>query len=232
MIAYHVTTMDAAKQILKTGLIPNIGPNSRVCHEETPRIYLCDKKDIPFWNILLDKNVILKIEFDHNELENYEEVSYKDYGEYMSTSSIPADKIKLSRIKIDKEDAMKKLCIDTLYAISDVTRKVADYYNRPQWAHLTHDDIMQHLDVTICILERLDYSSLTKQHIKKELKLMGEELCMNTFVDYYFNTNLRLYQQLTQYPKDDLTEKLSTLRKLIENKLKGCLTVNTGGYCF
>lgn len=58
---YHITDKPTTAKILKEGLKPMIGPNSKLVDETEPAIYLCRRKDIYYWQILLQKFVILAI---------------------------------------------------------------------------------------------------------------------------------------------------------------------------
>lgn len=67
---YHLTDTNTAKRILQEGLKPLIGERSRIVEEEEARIYLSDKKSIPYWKILLEKNVLLRIDAEKLNPEN------------------------------------------------------------------------------------------------------------------------------------------------------------------
>ena len=76
---------------------------------------------------------------------------------------------------------------------------------------------------------------MPKEERKDILKMIGNQGAY-TFCDYYYvkveagKPIKQLYQMLTEYPEDDLTEIRTTINKLIKDNFKYCLSVNTGGF--
>lgn len=68
---YHVTTEENAKSILKNGLIPKIGERSQLVGETEKYVYLCGRKDVPFWSLILDKPVVLRVEVKIPHTQGY-----------------------------------------------------------------------------------------------------------------------------------------------------------------
>ena len=75
---YHLTDTNTAKRILQEGLKPLIGERSRIVEEEEARIYLSDKKSIPYWKILLEKNVLLRIDAEKLNPEKLDHYPYQE----------------------------------------------------------------------------------------------------------------------------------------------------------
>lgn len=228
---YHLTDMSNINSIMQNGLIPKIGENSQHMNETVKRIYLSDKESIPFWMILLNRNALLEITIDANDVEQFK---YTSYTEYLCEKTIPQEQIKISKYKPTySKQHMKQLCKNSMHGLSRCVTLCADFYTRKDWLGDTSiDDVKHTLSSEILLSERIDYSVMSTSEIEKELKYMGETLCMNTFVDTYFNQNTRLYQQLINYPEDELTSYRTKIYEIIKNSFKNNLETNTGGYCW
>lgn len=221
---YHLTDKDALPGILKNGLIPQIGPRSESAKETENFVFLCRHKDIPYWKILINKPVLLRVYLDQEKTEEY---GYDCYSEYLVKDKIPPENIKRVYPKIDTVKAMKDLCVSYIYTFSHLVTDFARYYRGDDYVN------KERLETQLTVLkigtQNLDYSSLTKKEIRKELKDAGENGGY-TFVDRYMNTDRRLYEQLLYYPEDDFFESRKWLNRTIKNIFKGCLKVNTGGW--
>ena len=95
---YHVTTEENAKSILKNGLIPKIGERSQLVGETEKYVYLCGRKDVPFWSLILDKPVVLRVEMKDGEVNENNVYQYSYYSETLTESVIPAERIRKSRV--------------------------------------------------------------------------------------------------------------------------------------
>lgn len=87
---YHLTDPESLDDILANGLKPKIGPRSKLVCEIEPRIYLCDRKSIPYWSALLDKYTVIRIAmpvdaFDKFFTEDGDE-KFVDYVEEITES--------------------------------------------------------------------------------------------------------------------------------------------------
>ena len=129
---------------------------------------------------------------------------------------------------------MKELCISYLDTLSTFTMMCADYYDRRINSECA-DEFKESLkcigNSIIVAMRSLDYSVCDKKEIKNHMKESGNEGTI-TFLDKYWNTDKRLYQQLLYYPEDDLTDMRVAINKYFKKYLRGCLSVNTGGWCF
>ena len=81
---YHVTTEENAKSILKNGLIPKIGERSQLVGETEKYVYLCGRKDVPFWSLILDKPVVLRVEMKDGEVNENNVYQYSYYSETLA----------------------------------------------------------------------------------------------------------------------------------------------------
>ncbi len=58
---YHLADKDCLNSILQKGLIAQKGKNSNIIDEEYEAVFLCERKDVDCWSILLDKHVLLEV---------------------------------------------------------------------------------------------------------------------------------------------------------------------------
>lgn len=71
MDKYHITYKSSLNSILKNGLVPNIGKNSRSVKEQNFLVYFTTHEFIETWieRFNLDKNQIVILKFPHDETE-------------------------------------------------------------------------------------------------------------------------------------------------------------------
>lgn len=222
---YHLTSKENAAKILKDGLKPMLGENSMLVSEERPAIYLCKRKDLPYWKILLKREVILQVE--ESDGMQIERIDYGEYSEYLCSTEIPAEKIKRVYIKMDSIQAMKDLCLSYIITFSRCTEIAARHYNYPDQDYGA--ELEELLDCSLAAALNLDYSVLSRREIKNELINHGDNGCY-TFLDTYLDDDVRMYEQLVRYPEDKFAEKRAKLYQYIKKAFKGCLNVNTGGW--
>lgn len=226
---YHITTKEALPEILKNGLKPMIGNNSQLVDESIPAVYLCRHKDVPYWRILLDKSVVLKIDISYFTAKELDDIffSYELYAEYVYRKEIPPHIISRCYIPLQQERQMRDLCMGYLHRVSYLTVVAARYYTDNDMWRYASIDVKNMIDETLKILKRLDYSVCEKSDIRNELRTAAE-YGEWTFDDLYISSNKRLYQQLLLYGNDELTQSRKKLYKYICTNFKGCLRVNTG----
>ena len=194
---YHITDKEHLPAILKFGLKPMIGENSNLVNETNPAIYLCRRKDIPYWKILLGKTVVLRIE--GIEIPNENCYKYSNYSEYLYFDDISADKIKRVYFSEPSKQAMRNLCLSYISSFNQCAVAAARHYTYPDQGHDERLECL--LNVCLAGARKLDYSVLTQGDLRKELKEWGDN-CAYTFVDMYMNSGKRLYQKLVEYLKD------------------------------
>lgn len=251
MYLYHLTKKENMKSILDNGLIPKIGEHSKIVGEDTPAIYMSERKHIPYWRMIFpDLDALVKIEFEGN-LDDYDVYTqqFSGYGQVIVTDKIEnsrLEEVKLNKVKPDTLDKVNKcFCESLLNEISRFCVHACRYYTYlepdetdPEQIETNkerHDSLRYNLDYFKSFLPKLDYSKISKQDIREELKFQGENGAYTLVdkYDVYYQPgvkNKRLYQQLTLFSKDDLTDDLIWLNNWIRTNLKGCLKVNTGGW--
>ena len=232
---YHLTNKEYLKAIRKEGLKPMLGKNSECAMETSPRIYLCDRKNVAHWAIILGLDEVLRIRYDfaEDELEEYQHSTTK---EYVYASTIPPAYIKKDVSMLTEKSrrkAMEDLCRDYIYGLSEICTCYARYYTDDEKDSYMdpelHDWLMSVTRATIAIMKNLNYEVLSTKEMKTILREMGED-GNYTYDDTYLDTKHRLYQMLIRYPSDDLEAYRKTLYKLMKKKLRGTFRVNTGGW--
>ena len=104
---YHVTTEENAKSILKNGLIPKIGERSQLVGETEKYVYLCGRKDVPFWSV--DDTVKAAVaEMKDGEVDENNVYQYSYYSETLAETAIPAERIRKSRVSRSLTDEQMK----------------------------------------------------------------------------------------------------------------------------
>ena len=96
------------KSILKNGLIPKIGERSQLVGETEKYVYLCGRKDVPFWSLILDKPVVLRVEMKDGEVNENNVYQYSYYSETLAETAIPAERIRKSRVSRSLTDEQMK----------------------------------------------------------------------------------------------------------------------------
>lgn len=132
---YHVTDKASAKTILKEGLVPKRGKNAVLCGEEDDMVYLCRRKDVPYWKILLGADTVLRIGIpcdergglaDRIEMNKY---SYSCYSEYLLNCPVPPELIQKSsagsQLTRAYAAAMYDLCESYIYTLGDLCADIA-----------------------------------------------------------------------------------------------------------
>ena len=225
---YHLTSKENLEAIMKEGLTPKIGDNSKIAGDHVPSIYLSYKIDLPYWQILLGSSAVVRVNMEGIDFSK-NICHYTNYREIVLESAIESNRISIVEMTPVRKMYMINLCIGFMYNINKVTECFANYYNNLRTDTITSDFIDKELNFLINILKRLDYTCLPKNRIIRELQYMGNE-CMYTFVDFYCNTGNKLYQQLLLYPEDEFSDRRKWLYDYITKAFDGCLYVNTGGW--
>ena len=229
MTYYHVTKEEKLKSIFETGLVPQIGENSKDIGETEEAIYLCSEKDIPYWTILLGSTVVLEVTLEQ-EINEDAKLQYSHYNEWKYYSVIPPENLK--RVSLPTEDRIKDalLCLQWSYTLilCDDIMYVSKGYHHEHF--MFEDDVYYTLHCTIEVMKKLKYTELSAETKRSWLQDYGDDGAY-TFCDTYCDTDLRMYQFLIHISD----EKTYAIRKetydFILEAFAGCLDVDTGGYC-
>ena len=228
LLYYHLTDKENLKTIFQEGLKPLIGENSKLGGEKEPAIYLCRRKDLPYWKILLNKNIPICINLTKEQEKNIELFNYSNYSEFLYKDIIHKEQIKLSKCKIKTENAMKDLCISYIYSIGNICSDIIRYYyTNPK--DINQCEFLKHaLRCTLNCLSHLDYTSLSQLEIINTIKDSGDGAF--AFTDKYFKEDIRLYEKISMYGNDELSKYTSQLTEFVKHTFKDFLKINTGGW--
>ena len=233
---YHITKADKVDRIMKEGLVPMIGENSRIAIEKEPLICLCDEDSLPMWMITLGRKNEDVIEVDADDLVQGSDFSESEYAEYRLKERIAPSRLQKTEGAVTQEkydETMKQMCIDNLYTVSHLCLMCAQYYRKDRKDEIRNpeevEDMLALLQMQTAVLERLDYTAVPLQELKETLRVHGES-GYNTYDDWWCGTKYKLHQMLTRYPEDALTAARKKFRRTINRQLKGTLTMNTGGW--
>lgn len=235
---YHVTTEENAKSILKNGLIPKIGERSQLVGETEKYVYLCGRKDVPFWSLILDKPVVLRVELKDGEVDENNVCQYSYYSETLTESVIPAERIRKSRVSRSLTDEqMKDLALSYVDMISLVCVKFAEYitYIDDEPEENAEEDKTA-IELTIeslkFTLPHLNFSGINAKMLRDHLHERGDGGC--TLCDRYEpnwkegEKYIRLYDLLNSHPL--ATDNTKWLYKWLKKTFPRRLRVNTGGW--
>lgn len=196
---YHLTYSKNAESIVKEGLIPRIGENGRSAGERRKRIFLCEKKDIPYWQILLGAEAAVSVNAKDMYLLTWD---YSLFREYICCEAIPPERIcSVTPLGKPERKKMEDLCLYCLELLSSACLSAAKYYEKGSC--LPKEPLQRQLEQVADMLKKLDFTSVTLLRLKKKIYDIGKKGC--PFCAYYKNTERRMWEQLAYYPRDDLT---------------------------
>lgn len=235
---YHVTTEENAKSILKNGLLPKIGERSQLVGETEKYVYLCGRKDVPFWSLILDKPVVLRVEMKDGEVDENNVYQYSYYSETLTETAIPAERIRKSRVSRSLTDEqMKDLALSYVDMISLICVKFAEYitYIDDEPEEEAAED-RQAIELTIEALKftlpHLNFSGVNAKMLRDHLHERGDGGC--TLCDRYEpnwgegEKYIRLYDLLNSHPL--ATNNTKWLYKWLKKTFPRRLRVDTGGW--
>lgn len=228
MSYYHITSKENVNKILKEGLIPQIGTNSSLCGVKTPYVYLCERKDVPYWKIILGETEVLHIDLPKEVEEQLEQYEYAAYQEFFLTSTIPAEYIQKCRHNTGMKQAMEELCSSYIYTIGDICVEIAKHCTlRPEDIEEKRR-LVNEVNSTLKTLYNLDFSCLSPKEIRDIIKDSGDG--RYAFTDYYRDENIKLYRKISMFRDEILTEPASRLTAYICKTFPKCLRLQTGGW--
>lgn len=225
---YHLTTKRAWAAIQQQGLKPMMEHNSRLVREDKPCVYLCDWASIPYWKILLNADILLRIPKVY--VDGIPPVQYSEYLEYRVVRCIPPQDLKLIDIPNTSVGVMQALCKSYLMDLSDIVTDCVRYYraeeSNPKWQASLAADIQMILQ----IVNRLDYAVCDPKVLETEMQSYAE-MGEYTFADTYERTKRRLWAQIRRYPKDELFELRVQLSEWLGSHMPSIvLYASTGGW--
>lgn len=227
---YHLTQPEFVTTIQKEGLKPMLGERSKSIGDKEERLCLCSESSIDAWSIMLGTNTVIKIAVpDEDKMELVDQGNVSD--EYNYDGVIPPEYIVDIFSMKPKKVVLNKLRYSYIWGLSEFCTYCARYYTELDSENADEE----YLDALKEAIQVLCYPEMPKEARKEILKSIGNQGAYTFCDDYYVKVEAgkpikRLYQMLTEYPEDDLTEIRTTINKLIKDNFKYCLRVNTGGF--
>ena len=228
---YHVTTAEALPSILKNGLKPKIGGNAKRVNEFKKFIYLCPKKSVGYWKIVVGGDVVLRI--PNRDEYHFEDFKWDNYlYETMCDVPIPPEDIEVITVNTTVEQMRTMAYMYTLQ-IGLSCIDICEYYDikkKYKNTQTPYDDIVKrHVDIHLPTLYRINFDVLTTKEKRTLLKGIGADgEC--TFLDYYKKTGHKMYELLDQNIKTKYHEQFVQFKQWIIDEFGDCLDLNTGGY--
>lgn len=227
MTYYHLTTKENIPEITKHGLLPVRGRRSEQIGEERNGIFLCGKKDIPYWNIILGLDHVVQIK-DLEPIEKTDETyfEYDGYAEYIYTEPIPPEKLSIHKIRKQDKKVNKELAESYLWTLSAFTVFCAEVYNG---AEKDKELIQYQGNALMMVLPSLDYDVFETEELGDIIYEIGDGNC--AFTDEYLNTGRTLWEQLIEYPKDETSKIREEIHDYVHTVLKERIKgLYTGGW--
>ena len=238
---YHLTQPEFITAIQREGLKPMLGKRSKSIGDKEERLCLCSESSIDAWSIMLGTNTVIKVAVpDEDKMELVDQGNVSD--EYNYDGVIPPEYIVDIFTVKPKKIILDQLRYDYIWGLSEFCTYCARYYTKleykkadEEYLNELKEDIQVTGELLIPVIPRLCYPEMPKKERKEILKSIGNQGAYTFCDDYYVKVEAgkpikRLYQMLTEYPEDDLTEIRTTINKLIKDNFKYCLRVNTGGF--
>lgn len=227
-ILYHLTSVDNLPSILRNGIVPSIGDNSRDCNELRPLIYLCDYDSIPYWSILLGHKTVLTLNVSDLNLQTY---YYRgrnySYVESISDSSIGEYKIEdITKCTFEYGLYNKRLCLSYLSNLSELVSNIVHCYDY----HRPNGFIVNAVAALLKVLDRLDYSKVNTDELCYELLLLNDDVGY-PFTDVYRGSDIRMWEALVRFERNDPTfTSREKLYNFIKENLSCVAYTKTGEY--
>lgn len=182
--AYHITTIDKIASIVKYGLVPNYGGNSRTVSDKTRRIFFTTKENIDFWmnQFKMKKENTIVLNFKARNTGN----RIHDKNDLCTDKSISVDEIFVvtskGKIAIREYYEQNKLLLDELH-VNNLRKKIKDVLRMTETCLVenkyTEDNCIQMLDMLAMIIVLEDSTEFIDEvEIIKEgtLKLLLDKI--------------------------------------------------------
>ena len=228
MTVYHVTDAVSAKSIQKDGCLKAGRGKNVLAVGDDPGVYVCSRKDVPYWQLILGKDTILKLET--GDLAPALKWDYNGYGELKYAEDVSFYKLEDVSREISEEEkklANRSLCQSYLWMLNHICLSWARYFH--QEIGCPEERLGRETATVLSILERLDYQSADPAALKWEMERMKESGCY-AFTDVYGSTERRLWEQLSEWPKDTWWGIRKKMKEFIGISLPGICYADTGGW--
>ncbi len=205
---YHITKKENIEKIEMMGV------QSQYCQDSL--IHLSDKRSIPYWNILMNGDVLLAVKIPKGSyLKNKYYYNYTDIVYY--ASEIPPNYIKVVPFP-DTRYAMQQLCSYYLYRVNGLVSWISGI----DMQEFDDSELVREVRDCTHMLKRLDFTVLCERDVREALEeFRGEDdkcftdssssrpslqLYASTFPEYYMCDSTNDYEDFyVQVRKLDTT---------------------------
>jgi len=215
------------EQIMKEGIIPTEKCIADISMDKEKITLLCEFNQVGKWKILEQKPIVLRIsnvaKEDCKEVELVDIAKRLIYDRVISPENIERAYVFTTRKQ------MKELCVAYAIGLSIIISNTIYHYdnNTPE-----HEKFVEYISKStnniVSTIDRLDYKN-NWRWVAKKLREYADE-GNYTFLDTYCNSDIKLYEQITMFPRDDTYGDRWVLRKCIQTAFKNMLNLDTGGY--
>lgn len=219
---YHITDKSSIKSILKNGLVPNIGKNSRSVKEQNFSIYFTTSDFIDTWikRFELDKTKIVILKFPYDKAGK----RYDSANDYFTYENIPSESITViddnEELTLEKFYQKNKKLID-LEAIKKteiILKKIIDRLKKIDSTSLDSEDDWDYNEVDPNLIDVLDALTIIRDiddksqfiNILDSIKTQTlKKLCLNNLEitpesEIYKLLDIIFNDSLSDNPKLDL----------------------------
>lgn len=229
---YHVTDSESAKNIQKSGILQKgNGPNVQAVGDN-PGVYFCKREEVPFWQLLLGKEIVLECQVEEPD-SDFQRREYEKYGEFYIPYEIwplTITDVTATITKEEKQRANEILCCSCLWQINVICVTWAEFYHGIRKSgDITAKNLALETKTILELLTRLDFASVPANKLTAEMQKMIDSCCY-AFTDKYNNTGLRLWEQLICYKTDEWTDIRTKFHHFIRDNLRTIYNTNTGGW--
>lgn len=238
---YHLTQPEFVGTIREEGLKPMLGERAKSIGDKKEKLCLCSKSSIDAWAIMLETNTVIKVTVPNEDKMKLVDLT-KISDEYNYEGMVPPEYIVDIFTVRPKKTILDQLRYDYIWGLSEFCTDCARYYTELENSNPDEEylkELKEAIQITgellLPVIPRLSYQDMSREERKAILKSIGNQGAYTFCDDYYVDIEegkpiKRLYQMLTEYPDDELTELRRTINKLIKENFKYCLRVNTGGF--
>jgi len=163
---YHITNKSNINSILKNGLVPNIGKNSRYVREQNFLLYFTTFDKINTWieRFDLDKNEIVVLKFPCDRFGQ----RYDSANDYFTSDSIsPTD---ISVIEDSKELSLEEfyqinkslLETETLKKVNELLKKITERLKQIEFASLDPEDTWDYNEADPNLIDILEVLKIVR----------------------------------------------------------------------
>lgn len=213
---YHITNKSNINSILKNGLVPNIGKNSRYVKEQNFLLYFTTYNNIDTWieRFNLDKNEIVILKFPYDKFGQ----RYDSANDYFTFNTISPKNISL--IDDNKELPLNEfyqinksvLELESLKKVNELLKRIIERLKQIEFVSLDSEDTWDYNEADPNLIDILEVLKLVRsldcknqyQDILNSIKNQTlKKLCTNNLE---ITSESKIYNLITEIFTDSLSD--------------------------